>query len=66
MEEEAEEPAITREEAQTAFNLACRFVENNCADPVILSCSDKLDEFFYQERKKNGKQSKLTNFFSIV
>ena len=58
MEEEAEEPAITREEAQT--------VENNCADPVILSCSDKLDEFFYQERKKNEKQGKLTILFSIV
>ena len=66
MEEEAEEAVITRQEAQKAFNLVRLFVEKNCDDPAILSYSDKLDEFFYQERKKNEKQRKVTDFFSIV
>src|ERR1700761_5164991 len=51
-EEELEEHVVTRQEAQAAFNLARRFVEKNTADHAILSHSDALDEFFYQERKK--------------
>ena len=62
----AEEPVISRQEAQSALNLVRRYVEHNIADPVILKCTDQLDEAFYKERKKTQKQTKLTTFFSIV
>lgn len=64
-EEEEVEPVVTRQEAQTAFNLVRRFVENNTADSTILSCSDKLEDYFYKERQNNEKQSKLTDFFQM-
>jgi hypothetical protein len=60
------EPLITRQEAQSALNVVRRYVQQKYADPAILKHSDALDEIFYQERKKNAKQSTLTDFFSIV
>ena len=65
-EVEAEEPAITRQEAQSALNLVRRFVEKNFADPAILKSSDLLDEAFYQYRKNNEKQSVITSFFPAL
>ena len=64
--EEADEPDITRQEAQSALNIVRRYVEKNIADPTILKYTDQLDEAFYQERKKNEKQSQLTDFFRVV
>jgi hypothetical protein len=63
VEEEVDEPLVTRQEAQSALNLVRRFIEKNSADPFILGHSDALDDYFYQERKKNEKQSKITDFF---
>uniref|UniRef100_A0A915EAE0 Uncharacterized protein n=2 Tax=Ditylenchus dipsaci TaxID=166011 RepID=A0A915EAE0_9BILA len=43
-----------------------KYVQQNFADPVILSHSDALDDVYYKERKKNEKQSQLTDFFHYV
>jgi hypothetical protein len=63
LEIEAEEPSVGRQEAQLAWNKIRLYVQKNFDDPAILGCSDKLDEAFYQKRKKNAKQTLLTDFF---
>ncbi|KAI1691759.1 hypothetical protein Ddc_24066 [Ditylenchus destructor] len=48
-----EPPAITSQQAQAAFQIARKYVENNTGNPAILASSDNLEEFFARERLKN-------------
>ncbi|KAI1721021.1 hypothetical protein DdX_05274 [Ditylenchus destructor] len=59
---EIEAPAITSQQAQAAFQIARKYVENNTGNPSILASSDNLEEFFARERLKKMKQAKITDF----
>ncbi|KAI1705545.1 DDE superfamily endonuclease domain-containing protein [Ditylenchus destructor] len=60
--EAPEPPAITSQQAQAAFQIARKYVENNTGNPSILASSDNLEEFFARERLKKMKQAKITDF----
>ncbi|KAI1703123.1 hypothetical protein Ddc_16691 [Ditylenchus destructor] len=57
-----EEPAITRQQAQAAFQMVRKYVESNTGNPSILASSDNLEEFFARERLKKMKQTKITDY----